>query len=91
VDDLEDQGDTVGSEPDPPAGDDPPLETGTEEVGSEAEPTFCDGASGLVEVAEDQCAVLVTPDPAWVEAGTFGGVLVLASLGALVVGQLRRS
>jgi hypothetical protein len=51
---------------------------------------LCDPAAGLVEVEVGQCAVLVTPDPAWVEVGTFGGVLALAALGALVVGQLRR-
>jgi hypothetical protein len=78
------------------SGDDPDVvdsESGSDEVVVTSESSFfaCDPALGLVEIDVGQCAVLVTPDPAWVEVGAFGGVLALAALGALVVGQLRRS
>jgi hypothetical protein len=84
-------------EPDPVGSDDGAAQVLVEpEPEPEADVTTsnfdgsCDPASGLVDVGEGQCASLVVLDPATVEVGVFGGVLVLASLGALVVSNLRR-
>jgi hypothetical protein len=76
-----DGGDTLDAEPEPEPEPEP-----------EAQPALdgCDGLAGLVEVSDGQCAQLVVLDPGYVEVATFGLVLVLACLGALVVSGLRR-
>jgi hypothetical protein len=93
ADQLEDE---VEPDPDPPADEPAVTEADPDPDPPAADPVEadpvegCDATAGLIEVDEG-CAVLVTYGTDWTLVGVFFAVLVLVCLGALVVGQLRRS